>query len=103
MLAGACGHRLPPPLPRPLVDGPDRFLVIVFDAQGVEKTEEPRGDGACRSPMVDPRTGLHLALQRSAAGRGDYAVEPGNYGVKAGERVRIECATGRAVGIVRAE
>jgi hypothetical protein len=103
LAAAACAGRLPPPLPRPLQDGPDHFLEIVYDAKGVETTAEPRGDGTCRSPLVDPRNGLHLTLERSSAGQGDYSVEAGRYGVRAGERVRIECATGRAVGIVRGE
>lgn len=65
----------------------------------------------CRNPIRDPRddTLLHLARSsyqpaegpRLPAGyRGDYRVDPGRYGVRAGELLRIDCITGRAIGIV---
>ena len=86
-----------------MADGTDRQAEAAAPVQA-----GPEASPASAAPEVlagaGPLSPRHvIALQRSAAGRGDYAVEPGNYGVKAGERVRIECATGRAVGIVRAE
>ena len=98
----ACASRRPPPLPRVATDLPDRFLEVLLDAAGSETTAEPTGNLVCRTPIVDPRHGLHLELQRSTNGVGDYAVETGRYGVRAGELLRVDCATGRAIGIVSA-
>lgn len=55
---------------------------------------------ACWSPVTDARDGTRLVLVRSRAGRGDYAVPEGRYGVREGELPRLECATGRVLGIV---
>lgn len=57
------------------------------------------GEG-CRNPMLDPRDGQRLTLVRSLGGEGDYRVPTGMYGVGVGELLRIECNTGRVVGIV---
>jgi hypothetical protein len=51
--------------------------------------------------MVDPRTGLRLVLERSESGHGDYAVPAGRYGVEPGHLLRLDCATGKTLGIVR--
>jgi hypothetical protein len=55
--------------------------------------------------MVDPRTRTLLTLRRSADGKGDYRVEPDTgdgktYGIRSRQLVRIDCATGKALGIV---
>lgn len=57
--------------------------------------------GGCRSPLHDPRDGTEIRFVRSAAGVGDYHVPSGRYGVGPGELLRVECNTGRAIGIVR--
>jgi len=57
------------------------------------------GEG-CRNPMLDPRDGQRLTLVRSLGGEGDYRVPMGTYGVRPGELLRLECNTGRVVGIV---
>lgn len=85
-------------VPRSAVDVPEHFLVGEHDGSG---TSEPGPDGTCRNPLVDPRTGAKLTLLRSSDGSGDYEVPPGRYGVHEGEALRIECATGRAVEIVK--
>jgi hypothetical protein len=51
--------------------------------------------------MVDPRDGTTLKLIRSKDGRGDYEVPPGRYGVGEGKLLRLDCATGRIVAIVK--
>jgi len=56
--------------------------------------------GACWNPLVDPRDGASLRLVRSANGVGDYEPPAGRYGVGAGQLLRIECASGKTVGIV---
>ena len=78
------------------VDLPDHFLIST-DAGTVEPTD----DGSCHSPLVDPRTGTNLTMVRSANGMGDYSVPAGQYGLRENELLRITCATGVAVGIVR--
>ncbi len=55
----------------------------------------------CWVRLVDPRDGTRLTLVQSSAALGDYTVEPaGRYGVGPDERLRVDCTTGRAVGIV---
>lgn len=87
-----------------------------------------RATPGCTSPLVDPRDGTKLMLVRSQqvggdltpttsrsptrdvvptsppghnTFRGDYAVEAvGRYGMAANELLRIDCVTGRGLGIV---
>jgi len=74
---------------------PDRFLVRNLP-KGV-----PAEPGACRSPVVDPDSGARLTLVRSSGGRGDYQVSDGRYGAGDDELLRIDCASGTAIGLVR--
>jgi len=68
-------------------------------------------EGLCHSPLRDPRDGTLIRLYRSnlmpaegtrlsAGYRGDYRVEGGRYGVGETEYLRVDCRTGRAIGIV---
>ena len=57
------------------------------------------GNG-CLNPMVDPRDNTQLRLVRAIAPRGDYAAPPGRYGARAGELLRLDCNTGRVIGVV---
>jgi hypothetical protein len=56
--------------------------------------------------MVDPRNGTFLNLMRSKNGVGDYQVLgkenelDSSYGVDPRHLLRIDCATGKALGIV---
>ncbi len=101
LLGGACsvGRQRPDTsvVPRAASDVPARFEV-----GGTPPTSG--APEACRNPLVDPRNGTHLRLVRSAPVRGelvgDYEVPPGSYGVGEGERLRVACGTGRAIGIV---
>jgi hypothetical protein len=79
------------------VDPPDHFLV---GSNAGNETSEPQPDSSCRSPLVDPRDGTRLRLVWSSGGVGEYEVPAGRYGVGAGDVLRIECGTGRALGIV---
>lgn len=81
----------------PPANVPDRFVVGSYDSDATE----PARPGPCRSPMVDPRDGTRLRMVAAAEGMGDYAVPEGRYGLAAGEYLRIECATGVPVGVVR--
>jgi len=55
---------------------------------------------ACHNPMVDPRDGAELRLVRSSGGRGDYEVPPGRYGAGEEFLLRLECGSGRPIGLV---
>jgi len=103
-LAGCASSRND--MSRPIVgaarDLPDHFKV---SKSGLNKSEEPKAGAGCRSPMIDPRDRTMLLLQRSAAGKGDYQVqgtfsEGGKYGVSSRQLLRIDCDTGKALGIV---
>jgi hypothetical protein len=92
---------------RPVVaeakDLPDHFMVA---ATGLAQKEEPKAGEGCRNPMVDPRDGTTLNLVRSKDGMGDYQVMnkdyelKSQYGVDPRHLLRIDCATGKALGIV---
>jgi len=100
LLAG-CASTRPPAGDRPLrqaEDAPDHFVVGAIDGAG---TSEPAPGAGCRNPMVDPRNGTRLTLVRSSEGQGDYEVPPRQYGVGEGEVLRIDCATGRTIGIFK--
>lgn len=81
---------------RPAGEVPARFVADTSAAAA------PAGAQGCLVRLMDPRDGTRLTLQQSAETLGDYRVEAGRYGVRAGEWLRVECATGRAVGIVPA-
>lgn len=55
----------------------------------------------CLNPLVDPRDGGRLRLVRSRPAYGDYEVPAGRYGLRDGELLRLECNTGRVLGIAR--
>jgi hypothetical protein len=77
----------------PASDCPNHFV-----AKGSD-TAAP--SGAARSPMVDPRDGTEIRLVRSDRGWGDYEVPAGRYGLKSGELLRLDTATGRVLGIIQ--
>jgi hypothetical protein len=81
------------PVLRAASDAPDRF----------EWEGHPAGQpaAACNSPMVDPRDDTRIRLARSGDGQGDYEVPAGRYAVGAGELLRLECGSGRVIGIVK--
>lgn len=79
-------------------DVPEQFLVGAHEGS---ETSAPRPGEGCRNPMVDPRDGTRLVLDRATEGVGDYEVPPGRYGVEVGTLLRLDCGTGRVLGIVR--
>jgi len=64
--------------------------------------------GGCAGRLRDPRGGVLLILRRSIGGRapsggplGDYAVTPqARYGGSLGRLLRVDCGTGRPLGLV---
>ncbi|HVO52052.1 MAG TPA: hypothetical protein VMV60_13745 [Thermoanaerobaculia bacterium] len=98
------------PIVGPPVNVPDHFMVVV---SGVARVEEPKAGEGCKNPLADPRgktIRTTLSLRRSADGIGDYAVETMGdeslgvdgkvYGLTSRQLLRIDCATGKALGIV---
>jgi hypothetical protein len=92
---GACASA--PQVRGPAVDTPDRFDVLDA-ATGRARPMNP--DSACENPLVDPRDGMRLTLVRSSEGVGDYEVEAPRYGLSRYELLRVDCATGIALGRV---
>ena len=82
------------PVLRPGLEVPAAFVL----ADGTTGEASP----ACRTPLHDPVERAVLRLVRSGAGHGDYEVPDGKYGVQRGELLRLECGSGRPVGIVAA-
>ncbi len=89
----------------------DALLHVPRDVPLAFRADVGPSNGLCRNPIKDPRDDSTLRLVRStyqpaegsrlAAGyRGDYRVSPGQYGVRPGELLRVDCITGRAIGIV---
>lgn len=87
---------LPPD--RSAQDVPARFILDMSTAAVPSDTVPGSG---CRSPLFDPRDGTRIVMQRSGAGRGDYAVPMGRYGVGPDELLRLVCNTGEPLGVVR--
>lgn len=89
----SCGT-VPPFADKPIreaIDVPDNFVT----KPGVEFEEK-----SCKSPLIDPRDDIEIILVESLEGMGDYRVPSGKYGVEANELLRIDCKTGKVIGIV---
>jgi hypothetical protein len=59
-----------------------------------------RESAAFRNPLRDPRDGSVLALVRSDAGEGDYAVDGPRYGLPDAKLLRVDCRSGKPLGAV---
>jgi hypothetical protein len=81
------------------VTAPPRFVPL-DSAKVVAPADTLAGDG-CLSPMRDPITGVDIVLVRSESGLGDYAAPSGAYGMRDDQLIRLDCNTGRVLGIVR--
>jgi hypothetical protein len=97
LLAAACASAGAPQMRGEAVDTPANFQVLDV-ASGASHPVAP--DGACENPLVDPRDGTRLTLERASGGLGDYSVAAPKYGLAAGERLRVDCRTGAPVGRV---
>ncbi|WP_029036166.1 hypothetical protein [Salinimicrobium xinjiangense] len=81
------------PVLRPAVDAP-----LMFETpEGISVKEN-----TCNSPLIDPRDDSRIIMITSFnEGVADYEVPEGKYGVEDRELLRVNCATGEVVGIVR--
>jgi hypothetical protein len=84
---------------RPATDVPDRFEPSAQYAR-IAPADTVPGNG-CTSPMTDPRDGTAIRMREAGSGIGDFQVPAGKYGVREGELLRVECNTGRPLGIVK--
>ena len=78
-------------------DAPERFMVL--DAASGERRDAGPGPD-CANPLVDPRDGTRLTLERSSGGQGDYLPAAARYGLAGDELLRIDCHTGATLGRV---
>jgi hypothetical protein len=87
---------------RPPMATPDHFLAVDGDG-GADggSPREPVADGRCHSPLVDPADGTKILMVRAMDGYGDYVVPEGRYGLGKDDVLRIQCSTGRPIGIFR--
>jgi hypothetical protein len=97
LLTAGCNTSLnyPTAVLRQAEGAPDRF--VRADSSPISGTP---GATACTSPIVDPRNGARLTMERAYQGNGDYTVPAGSYGVASGELLRVDCATGAPIGVV---
>lgn len=84
----------PDQVDRPATDAPDML---------VREDGRPNANFTCLAALIDPRDKSTLQLVRRIPGQGDYRADAGKYGVSGTELVRVDCATGRVMGIVRSE
>jgi hypothetical protein len=82
---------------------PDRIDRLATDTPDMFIRDDgtPIRGTSCLTPLMDPRDKSLVQLVRSIPVHGDYRVAAGKYGVSGKELLRIDCATGRTVGIVR--
>lgn len=103
LLLAACGttitNGVTPAPGSPATDVPGRFEPSGQYAR-VAPADTISGDD-CTSPMTDPRTGEQIVMRRAARGIADYEVPVGRYGVQSGEYLRLDCNSGRVLGIVK--
>lgn len=84
--------------PAPLT-APPRF--VPREAASVITPADTLAGSGCLSPLADPVTGIQITLIRSESGLGDYLAPSGSYGISDGQLIRLDCNTGRVLGIVR--
>ena len=82
------------------------FGSIIRPAENAPETFSPPAgvflDGnSCKSPMIDTRDGTKIIMVSAEDGTGNYSVPEGKYGVGKGEFLRLDCSTGKVLGIVK--
>jgi len=98
-----CSHRAAETMPgpeaiRPASNAPERFEP--GNRRSLLEPADTLVGSGCLSPLIDPRDRGVARLVRSAGGIGDYAGPPGRYGAGLDELLRIECNSGKLLGIV---
>lgn len=88
---GSSGTTQDPDLLRPATDAPESFIPVFATTSD---------NNECQSRLVDPVEQVELVLIRALGEVGDYVVPAGRYGVAADELLRIECRSGKVIGVV---
>ena len=83
---------------QPAVGAPDRFDPMT--PQGRLPPADTLVGAGCLSPMSDLRDGTVLTMERAMGGVADYSLPTGRYGVQPGQLLRLDCNTGRVIGVV---
>jgi len=94
--AGSMSSVIEQPAP---VTAPPRFVPL--DSTKVMAPADTLAGDGCLSPMADPVSGIQIILIRSESGLGDYLAPSGSYRLRDDQLIRLDCNTGRVVGIVR--
>jgi hypothetical protein len=81
------------------VTAPPRF--VPFDSANLIAPADTLAGEGCLSPMRDPITGIEIGLVRSESGLGDYQAPSRSYGMRDDQLIRLECNSGRVLGVVR--
>lgn len=81
------------------VTAPLRFVPL--DSTNVIVPADTLAGDGCWSPMEDPVTGVQIILIRSESGLGDYLAPSRSYGLRDDQLLRLDCNTGKVLGIVR--
>ena len=83
---------------RPGQDLPGRFDPLP-GLERITPADTLPGSG-CLNPLRDPRDGTMARMFRAGEGIGDYEVPASRYGVAATELLKVDCNTGKPLGIV---
>ena len=104
LVAGGCASGGPDSWPALRPGGLPSDLPVAFrpaDPSLLVPPVDTLAGGGCLNPLLDPRGDVRLTLVRSLTREGDYAVSAGGYGLGSDELLRIDCNTGRPLGVVR--
>lgn len=99
LTACAGGGSMPSQASPPPLSVPARF--VPADSARIVAGADTTAGAGCLSPLLDPASGTRLILTRSESGVGDYEAPTGAFGLPDGKLIRIDCNTGRVVGIAR--
>ena len=84
--------------------GQGDFIRLAKDTPDVFKppTGMEFNESSCLSPLTDPRDGTTIILEKSYGNNlGDYEVPGRKYSVGNKELLRINCKTGKVIGVVK--
>lgn len=81
------------------VTAPAHFVPL--DSASVIAPADTLAGAGCLTPLTDAITGIQIVLVRSESGLGDYQAPSKAYGLRDDQLLRLECNTGRVLGVVR--
>ena len=80
--------------------------IIIREAENTPEAFVPRegvsfDENSCKSPMIDPRDSTEIIMVSASNGQGTYSAPQGKYGLKKGEFLRLNCSSGKVIGVVK--